>query len=882
MAVNRRQFLGQVASASALAAGKGKARRVALVADSSDPVVAAPSVLWAVKELRSALEPHGVAVIECKQVGAAAKGDLCIVAAGRGLQANGVADADGFTIAPKRLEQRHALVVSGNDARGLVYGLLELADEVRCSEDPVAALESVKTSEERPANPVRSMMRLFTSESEDKPWFYDREMWPEYFTMLATQRFNRFNLALGIGYDFIRQVTDAYFLFAYPFLVAVPGYKVRVPQLANAERERNLEMLRFISEQAAARGLHFQLGLWTHGYRWIDSPQANYTIEGLDRETHGPYCRDALKMLLRECPAINGVTFRVHGESGVEEGSYDFWKTVFSSIAGCGRTVEIDMHPKGMTEEMLDIGIATGQPLRVSPKFWAEHMGMPYHQADIREEERPKQGKDGGTLMKFSAGSRSFLRYGYGDLLREDRKWKVTHRIWPGTQRLLLWGDPLSAAAYSRAFGFCGSDGVEICEPLSFKGRRGSGLAPGNRCAYADATLRPRWDWQKYLYGTRIWGRHLYNPDCDAGVWERYLNRTWGAGGKAAGAALAQASRILPAVTTAYGPSAANNSYWPEMYWNQSLVDAAHPAPYTDTLAPKVFGNASAFDPQLFLSMNECAAELLSGEHSGKYSPIEVAQWLEDWATEAQRQLAEARGAARERESPEFRRLALDVAIQAGLGEFFGAKFRSGVLYRLFETTGDVAAHEACCAQYRRARAAWVTLAERARGPYLPDVTVGEQPHLRGHWADRLTAIEKDIQAVEAKRSTAKQDSLSTTVTAAIRAALGRPERAALACSHTAPANFQRGQALEVSLTAPRQAAVRIYYRHVDQAERFQSAEMALRGDRYVATIAREYTDSDFPLQYYFEVRQTAGAGFYPRLQRNLSHVQPYFVVRRG
>ena len=27
--------------------------------------------------------------------------------------------------------------------------------------------------------------------------------------------------------------------------------------------------------------------------------------------------------------------------------------------------------------------------MTVSPKFWAEHMGMPYHQADIRELERP-------------------------------------------------------------------------------------------------------------------------------------------------------------------------------------------------------------------------------------------------------------------------------------------------------------------------------------------------------------------------------------------------------------------------------------------------------------------------------------------------------------
>jgi len=42
----------------------------------------------------------------------------------------------------------------------------------------------------------------------------------------------------------------------------------------------------------------------------------------------------------------------------------------------------------------------------------------------------------------------------------EDRKYAVLHRIWPGTQRLLLWGDPLMAAAYGRASNFAGSDGV--------------------------------------------------------------------------------------------------------------------------------------------------------------------------------------------------------------------------------------------------------------------------------------------------------------------------------------------------------------------------------------------------------------------------------------
>jgi hypothetical protein len=196
---------------------------------------------------------------------------------------------------------------------------------LRAADDPPAAAR------------VRGIMRLFVSDVEDKPWFNDREMWPAYFAMLAENHFNRFQLAFGIGYDFLRDVTDAYFVFAYPFFLDIPGYSVRAVGLPAGERDRNLETLRFISDQAAAHGLHFQLGLWMHGYEWANSPNANYTIEGLTAQNHAAYCRDALTALLRACPAIGGVTFRIHGESGVTEGSYDFWKTVFDGAVRCGR-----------------------------------------------------------------------------------------------------------------------------------------------------------------------------------------------------------------------------------------------------------------------------------------------------------------------------------------------------------------------------------------------------------------------------------------------------------------------------------------------------------------------------------------------------------------
>ena len=884
---SRRQFLQ---TAAGVAAGvtlgpnslAAEARGVAIVVDPADPVASSAPARRAAAELQRALTERGVPAAIHERASAAAQSAFRVTVAGfaspvaaaalraHGLEARDVPEA--LALCPHGA----GVLASGRDARGVMYALLELADRARHAPDPVAALTVATPSFEHPANVVRSVTRLFTSDVEDTGWFNDREMWPEYFSLLASQRFNRFSLAFGIGYDFLTNVTDAYFLFAYPFLLAVPGYAVHARPLPAAERDRNLDTLRFIAREAVTHGLDFQLGLWMHGYTWNASPNPNYTIEGLTAETHGPYCRDAVRALLQAVPDISGVTFRVHGESGVEEGSYRFWKTVFDGVATCGRTVGIDMHAKGMDEGLIETALGSNQPVTISPKYWAEHLGLPYHQADIRAQEWPRTGATG--LMRFSAGSRNFLRYGYGDLLREDRKWAVLHRVWPGTQRLLIWGDPAAAAAYSRAFSFCGSSGAEIMEPLSFKGRRGSGL-PGGRCAYADASLATRWDWQKYAYSLRVWGRLLYNPDTAPDAWQRAMRHEFGDAGTHLETALACASRILPTVTTAHLPSAANNVYWPEIYLNQSLVDER--GPYTDTPAPKVFGTVSPLDPQLFSRIDDYADSLLDGTRDGRYTPVEVACWLEDDAAAAEAALTRAERGAGDRTRPGYRRLAIDIAVAAGLGRFFAAKLRAGVLYRLFDRTGDRRALDECLRAYRAARAAWAAIVDRTRNVYAPDITVGELRQLRGQWSERLADIDADIAAVEARGGRATAGGAGDAVARAVGEALGRPARPNVEGRHVPPARFTPGEALPVSLAAVKDhASVRLHYRHVNQAERWQATPMRSAGRVWEAVVPADYTQGAYPLQYYFEVTDTPGSiGLHPGLGEGRTR-QPYYVVR--
>ena len=600
-------------------------------------------------------------------------------------------------------------------------------------------------------------------------------------------------------------------------------------------------------------------------------------MEGLTSENHAAYCRDALKQILDICPTVSGITFRVHGESGVPEQSYDFWQTVFDGIVQCGRPIEIDMHAKGLDQKMIDLAVSTDLPIVVSPKYWAEHQGLPYHQAAIRDQEQASREGSEREFMAFSGGSRRFLRYSYGDLLRQDRRHGELYRIWPGTQRLLLWGDPAQARGFSRCAGFCGGLGMEMFEPLTFKGRMGSGL-PGGREGYEDASLKSEnGDWEKYSYTYRLIGRLLYNPDAEAEVWQRFLKSCYGPAAEAVEHALAHASRILPLITMAHHPSASNNAFWTELYTNMPIVDADRPHPYRDTPSPRCFGTVSRLDPALFTSIEAFVTDLTTGAPSPRYSPLEVAAWLEGFAETAERELQEAEDQMADRTDPAFRRLAIDVAIQAGIGHFFADKLRAGVSYTLSQHTGDTQELSQALSFYHRARDAWARLAQTA-SVYRPDLTYGLSAHLRGHWSDRLPAIDADIQDMEKRLQ--EQEGKEREEKVPVEKTKEIPN---VTCTHNPPDSFSRGETITLDLTVhsktPGPISARLHYRHVNQAASAEGIDMQNTDAGFQATISGDDTSSPYPLQYWFELRTASGcAWFWPGLDADLSN-QPYFVM---
>jgi hypothetical protein len=213
--------------------------------------------------------------------------------------------------------------VTGGDLRGLMYGLLEAADQIR-STGRLALTHAV------PAIPSRAVrMFLPNGDLSRQP----ESFWRAYFQTLARSRLNRFTLV---------------FLSAnpYPLLVEVNGTPV---EGAAGQRERNLRMLRFISQTAAEYAVDFTLAFWD-----IANPAEM-----------GQYAHDALLILLAECPAIRSVELRPRSADSVA-----LRETVFKALHEVGRRVALQPRGALLDPALEKAAEEAGVALNVPSKSW--------------------------------------------------------------------------------------------------------------------------------------------------------------------------------------------------------------------------------------------------------------------------------------------------------------------------------------------------------------------------------------------------------------------------------------------------------------------------------------------------------------------------------
>ncbi len=171
--MKRREFLKAAGAASAAAVTRSalaqNGRSYIIVFDGADPVAGSPAVQWAAEQLRAAIAGKGRLCRILTATERVRNAALYVVVAAPGSAlakgfpnaAGELSGAETFRLVPGRHAGVAAVLVSGSDARGYVYGLLEFAERVRFGSNPAIALHLTKAIEEKPANEFRTRKPLF-------------------------------------------------------------------------------------------------------------------------------------------------------------------------------------------------------------------------------------------------------------------------------------------------------------------------------------------------------------------------------------------------------------------------------------------------------------------------------------------------------------------------------------------------------------------------------------------------------------------------------------------------------------------------------------------------------------------------------------------------
>jgi len=750
-------------------------------------------------------------------------------------------------------------LIAGADERGLSYAILEAARAVELVPEADLPLAGIPEATESPYLRVRSMtVQLFNADLEAE-WYFDEEFWAEYFQLLARCRYNNFTLTFSHQTNYLTPV--------YAYLVDVPEFsQVTVKGLTPRDRQRNLAMLKRITEMAEERGLDFTLGIWTQ------LPVEDYS--GEIRVTHLPtgltaanYCGTALRTVLQACPAIDAVQFRMNAEAGVSEDQQtDFYRPLFRAIGDCGRAVRVDLRYKGLRPETIQMALAMQLDVTVSTKFWCEHMGLPYH--PMAEDTHYRES-----------------RYGYGAMLAKPHDYRVIYRLWTvGSNRLLLWADPDYARRFAESCRLGDGEGFEVFALLTNKGY---GNAPGKWRIFADRSYESyRWEQQRYWFYYLVFGRMGYNPKCDAEVWRRELRHRFGEAAGDIERAYESGSQILPLIAATCMPSASQWRWWPEMDTGGSLQEYAHTAP-SDTAqfyGIRTWKRAENWWREPWDEFPPGFVEdVVAGRVTGRWTPPQVSRHLNQLANQTLQALVNAGRRIPDFSDAEFRATRLDLRVHAYLAQYHAEKAMAAMHLAFFQVTGDSSRLQPARDRMQNALSAWTRIVEATDGVYHDNLVFGHSEgskrsrgghHHSGHWKDRLPEIEADVECL--RELLYKHQPVAGRYK---RFPAESPLQNLPLVAHEPLESVIAGKDLAVraSVTSRRPIKlVRLHFRPLDQTVDWEHVDMRSSGDHFEALVPGEKIEPRWDFMYCFEILDQRGGTFWPSWQGR----QPYFVVK--
>ncbi|MEW5978970.1 MAG: hypothetical protein AB1898_24510 [Acidobacteriota bacterium] len=740
-----------------------------------------------------------------------------------------------------------AIVVAGRDGNGVLYGALELAEQIRFTKSRDIA-SGVRTLSKSPFLSVRGVnMFLTVQDLETDGAFWSDEFWNGFLDMLARSRYNLLD---------IHGLCDAVILDfpnTFSYFVSLPDF----PQVGVGpeKSERNLERLRRILKMAADRGLKVaymnyeapaiigerRTGRYGVDERWIP-PQVQH-LQGQELEE---YTRQAVSVFLKKLPELWMFGFRI-GESGQPE---DFYKrTYLSAVQNFPGHLNLYVRTWiGSPEKIRELAAATPHRLFIEPKYNGEHLGLPY-QAVLGGRHYPPS----GSYEDYTANPKNY-----------SILWQIRAH---GTHRVFYWGWPEFARRTVRSCKL--GDGVGFSlEPMD-------AYCPAKEYLHHNPKVRHdfyTWMYERQWLWHLIWGRTAYDPEVSDDVFASEFARRFGPQvGQHLYQAAVEASKIVPFVFSYHNQGLDHQEFTPELETGDHALASTRPYLWQGDRKISFGGTIEDFltiAPLDRTAMEDPASYVeryLKREASGKMGPLEAAAFLDSAAEETEKALRLALEPARA--GLEFDCLRRDLQALISLGRYYRDRILSATHFAFYRRTSHHPELSSAYTLMQRAIENWDRLSEVADEHY-GFITDTIRPGVnRFRWREEGRSLANSLEVMDRMELEFRR--------------MPEERRYEAILGHVPPREVKAGQdfvPLVTFATGRDDSQVWLFYR-TNRSDAFTKRPMALQNRRartWMATIpSSELAASE--LEYFFQAQKSMWGPYGSTLRDS-----PPFRVRIG
>lgn len=741
--------------------------------------------------------------------------------------------AEGLSIKKMKKGKTDVILVTGFDARGTMYAVLELAAQIEALPKGASLMAELDEADEAPYAVERSLSTYIKTSHVREGFWHDSLYWDALFEQLAESRINY--------YDIIFKVRPP----VYTLFFDVDGWSkesVGGNIIPDDEQARNLKALKRIVEQAHKHGVNITLGIWDH----VHNPE--------DADRLAPYTEEAIAQLVQRVP-FDAFQFRMHWESGLPQDPATlkrFWGSVFDGINNSGRHMRIYPRAKGLPNLVIETAAEKNMDFAIETKYMAEQMGMPFHPAHIQ------------VQNQFDR------RHGYADLLTYPKRYDILWRSWSwGSQKMLLWGDPEYTRRWVESTSLFNGKGV--FEVMQIEGAKPMGN--GSVRCLNDTYVYTDYEFQRYWYHNMLYGRLGYNPKTPDKVFEREFIQRFGAeSGPAIMEAMSIAGMILPRIIGSAMPDFQEARGVPEWGSGSGLGGMA-------TLA--AYAHVQPSDNQTFISFKEAATMLLNGSLSGRVWPQQTAVWHDSTAANILQIVDNIEKEGNAISNKELFSTLTDLKILAGMSHFHSLRIKAAIAYSLYEQldSSSVALDSAIYWE-TLALDAYRSVVETVDHVYRTDLDISVSD--AGHWRDELKLLETAFEQLKAS----KVKNQSTMPSIVRNTGL---DKYAPQVSHALIDSVFTNIDLDIEaiITDPSGIRIaRVYYRGVTQFQDYQVRDMERQGNKFSLHLSAdeirdvvEYKDTTGALwdfMYFIEAIDSLGNGcIYP----DFNAAAPYVIA---